>query len=297
MIRAAIGLLVFVVIVVVLVIPLLLIGLVYPSRRLAGFVSLIWARAMLLICGVRLTIVRHAQGAALQGSEAEERESSHSGGQALPCDRRRPRTLEAHATKTPQIVDHSSTLLIGNHQSALDIPILVVALRGRVRFMAKSNLFHIPVFGWALWRYGYVPIHRTQPRRTRERLQRMFGELGRKPISFVLFPEGTRSSDGRLLPFRKGAMKICQRGGLPVVPFCIDGSVAVCPRNQLRVHPGPVRLTFFREIPVPEVASMSTAELHDRVRESIAEGLGNGKENPCTTGCQRESLHYRGGGG
>ena len=266
MIRTAVGLLVFVVIVAVLGLATLVIGLVYPSRRVIAFTTLFWARAMLWVCGVRLTVVCPAPEATLQGSHAEQ-------GESLDSVEQRESLHYAEQREYLDSVEHSSKLFVGNHQSALDIPILIVALKGRVRFMAKNTLFRIPVFGWTMWRYGYVPIHRTQPRRTRERLQRLFRDLGRKPMSFVLFPEGTRSSDGRLLPFRKGAMKICQRAGLAVVPFCIDGAVAVCPRNQLRLHPGPVRLTFCRAIPVDDVTSMSSAELHDRVRTSIAEGL------------------------
>jgi 1-acyl-sn-glycerol-3-phosphate acyltransferase len=159
---------------------------------------------------------------------------------------------------------------VGNHQSALDIPVLMVALRGDVRFMAKKSLFYVPIFGWALWRHGYVPIDRAHVRASMQALERMLERLKRRAISFVVFPEGTRSRDGRLLPFRKGAMKICARSGMSVVPFGIEGTLAVHYPKALRLQPGPVRLALGRPIPAEEVAAMSVSQLHDRVRRQIA---------------------------
>lgn len=175
---------------------------------------------------------------------------------------------------TEQRPQGTSCFFVGNHQSALDIPILIVALRGRVRFLAKDSLFRIPIFGWALSRYEHVPIQRSRPRATLRRLAAMIDRIRRHPMSLVVFPEGTRSPDGRLLPFRMGAMKICQRAGLGVVPFSIDGSLAVHQRARFRVRPGSVRLVFAPPIPAGEVTAMTAGELHDRVREAMARGLG-----------------------
>ena len=174
---------------------------------------------------------------------------------------------------TEHLAEDASKFFVGNHQSALDIPILVAVLHGRIRFMAKETLFRIPLFGWIIRRYGHVPIDRSRPRATFRTLQRMIARLERRPISFVVFPEGTRSTDGRLLPFRKGTMKICQRAGLSVVPFAIHGSSAVHERGRFRVRPGAVRIVFEKPIPASEVTGLTATELHDRVREAVARGL------------------------
>ncbi|MGB2986736.1 MAG: lysophospholipid acyltransferase family protein [Phycisphaerae bacterium] len=233
MIRAWLAIAVWGLMLIVPGIPVLLAGFVYPSRRLIAWSSSLWARVMLAICGVRLTV---------EGQE--------------------------------HLRDGKPKFFMGNHQSALDIPIVVLALKGDVRFMAKNTLFRSPVFGWILGRYGYVPVDRSHARVTLESLNRALDRLRRRPISLAVFPEGTRSADGRLLPFRKGTMKICRRAGLPAVPFSIDGSYVVNPRSWLRAYPGPVRLTFGEPIPAGEVAAMSTIELHDRVRQTIARQLG-----------------------
>jgi len=173
---------------------------------------------------------------------------------------------------SPTIAD-TPCFFVGNHQSALDIPLLIVALGGNVRFLAKDTLFRIPIFGWVLSRYGYVPITRRSPRSTAAILEEMIVRLRRRPISMVVFPEGTRSVDGELLPFHRGTMKICARTELPVVPFSIDGSRALHRQGTLRSCPGEVRLRFAKSISAKEVAAMSSEELMHRVREAIEAGL------------------------
>jgi len=233
MLRGCVTALVMSILAAVLGTGLILVGLVHPSQRLVAVASVIWARAILLSAGVRLTI---------EGSEG--------------------------------LNDAAPRFFVGNHQSALDIPILIVALRGRVRFMAKDSLFRIPIFGWVLLRYGYTPIDRSNARLTLRTLDRMLDRLERRPVSFAAFPEGTRSPDGRLLPFRMGTMKVCQRSGFPVVPFSIDGSLAVHDRSKFAVRPGAVRLVFGEPIPADQVASMSTSKLHQRVAQTVARQLG-----------------------
>lgn len=232
MIRALLTVLVASLVVIVIGPPLLLLGLIYPSRWAIARGSEFWARAILWAAGVRLTI---------EGTE--------------------------------HIAAESPKFFMGNHQSALDIPILIAALRGDVRFMGKDTLFRIPLFGWVILRYGYTPVHRSRPRVTLQTLNRMLARIRERPISLAVFPEGTRTRDGRLLPFRKGTMKIGRRAGLPIVPFSIDGSMAVNSRDKFRAVPGRVRLTFSEPIPAEEIAAMSPTELHDRVHEAVLRGL------------------------
>ncbi len=233
MFRAAITALAMSLAVLVLGSSALVIGLIYPSRRVIALAALTWSRVILFLAGVRLTI------------EGKER-----------------------------LADGIPRFYMGNHQSALDIPILLAALDGQVRFMAKDTLFKIPVFGWVLLRYGYAPIDRSNPRVALRSLDRMLERLKRDPIALAVFPEGTRSPDGRLLTFRRGTMKVGQRSGLPVVPFSIEGSLAVYNRKRFAANPGPVKLIFAEPIPAEQVAAMSTMELHDRVKGVIARQLG-----------------------
>jgi 1-acyl-sn-glycerol-3-phosphate acyltransferase len=233
MLRAAVTVLVMSVVVLVVGTPILLMGLIYPWRRLFDSGAVFWSRLVLFFAGVKLQV---------EGREA--------------------------------VSDGVPRFFMGNHQSALDIPIVVAALDGHVRLMAKDTLFRIPIFGWTLSRYGFAAIKRESARTTLSSLERMLQRLRREPISWAVFPEGTRSRDGRLLPFRRGTMKVGQRSGLPIVPFSIAGSMAVHHRDHFAAHPGPVRLVFGQPIPAEEVAMMSAAELQHRVVSTIAGQLG-----------------------
>jgi 1-acyl-sn-glycerol-3-phosphate acyltransferase len=173
------------------------------------------------------------------------------------------------------IADGRPRFFVGNHQSALDIPILLAALKGDVRFLAKKSLFYIPIFGWVIARYGYIAVDRRNARAALETINQAMQRFRSNPISFAVFPEGTRSRDGRLGNFRMGTMKICQRWGLPVAPFTIDGAIHVSHRDRtLYVRPGHVRICFGEPIPAEEVAKISAEELHDRIRNVIEAELG-----------------------
>lgn len=167
------------------------------------------------------------------------------------------------------IEDGRPRVFMGNHQSALDIPILLVALRGRVRMMGKKSLFKIPLFGRVAQRYGHIPIDRESPRRAWTNLSEMVGRVRREPIALAVFPEGTRSHDGRISPFRQGTMKIAQRTGLPIAPFAIDGAVRINPPTRFALVPGDVHLTFLPPIPSDEVSAMSAGQLRDHLMNIV----------------------------
>ena len=200
-----------------------------------------------------------------------------------------PAGVRLEVSGREHVTDGAPRVFVGNHQSALDIPILMQALGGDIRFMAKKSLFRIPLFGWALSANRFIPIDRSSARTVTRRLDRALEELRRDPVSIALFPEGTRSPDGRLLPFRRGAMKICRRSEMGVVPFTIDGAVNVLCRTGYRVTPGTVRLVFARPIPAEEVAAMTPAQLHDRIRSTIARELDSSSHRSVSVSVGAES--------
>lgn len=168
---------------------------------------------------------------------------------------------------------------VGNHQSLLDIPALVRVHRGDVRFMAKDSLFRMPCLGWILRRFDFVPIDRSSARKAHQSLERMIERLKDHPVPFVVFPEGTRSSDDYLLPFKPGALKIAQRTGFPVVPFAVYGSRQIMCRGGWGVTPGVVHLAFSKPIAANEAASMTSVALSDRVRGAVEMEFARLKES------------------
>lgn len=149
-----------------------------------------------------------------------------------------------------------------NHQSHFDIAALLGYLPGNNRFVAKKELFREPVLGLVLRTMGMVPVDRDDSASDIARFRR----LGEGGYSTIIFPEGTRSLDGRLLPFKKGAFVAAIELGFPVVPIVCRGGHAVMPKGRyLSIYPGTVDLVILDPIPT---TGMTYAD-RDRLRQLV----------------------------
>ena len=159
-------------------------------------------------------------------------------------------------------------LFFSNHQSALDIPILLQACLPThdVRFLAKESLFRIPIFGWGMRLSGFIPIRRESARHSAEIFQEMIGAHGPGGRSYIIFPEGTRSPDGRLQALKKGAIGLAWRMNLPVVPVTLIDACRANPKGKLLVRPGTVRVVFHEAI---KVAANSGREQRDALAAQV----------------------------
>jgi len=146
-------------------------------------------------------------------------------------------------------------IFLSNHQSALDIPILLLACRKAgqgVRFMAKESLFKIPFLGWGMALNGFIPIQRENARQAAEVFKGVVESRKNLAYSYLIFPEGTRSEDGRLQPLKKGTIALALRLELPIVPVSIVDACRANPKAQLRVRSGTVRVIFGVPIVPPQ---------------------------------------------
>jgi 1-acyl-sn-glycerol-3-phosphate acyltransferase len=134
-------------------------------------------------------------------------------------------------------------IFASNHESVLDIWVLFQVLGRSFRFVAKQELFRMPVFGWYLRLGGHVPVDRGNHARAVESLRRA-GELVRAGTSLIVFPEGTRSRDLRVHAFKKGPFVVAMEAGVPVVPVALSGSGRVTPKNVVAVVPGDIRVAI-----------------------------------------------------
>ena len=132
-------------------------------------------------------------------------------------------------------------IFASNHESALDIWVAFKVLPRAFRFIAKAELFRLPIFGAYMRLGGHIPVDRGNHARAVESL-RQAGEAVRGGTSLVVFPEGTRSKDGRVQPFKKGPFVVAMEAGVPVVPVAISGSGHVTPKNVVAVVPGTIRV-------------------------------------------------------
>ena len=136
-------------------------------------------------------------------------------------------------------------LFVSTHESMLDIPALFVVVPPRTRFVAKRELFGIPLFGQAIRMLGFVPVDREDRRAAVAALGHA-AELLRSQRPILVFPEGTRSPDGRLLPFKRGAFALAHQLALPVIPVACRGGARCLPPRSLSVRPGTMTLTIGR---------------------------------------------------
>src|SRR5262245_43157951 len=168
-------------------------------------------------------------------------------------------------------------VFMANHLSTVDIFALVVALPVPFRFIAKKQLGAIPLFGWAMRAGRFIFIDRQNPTRARRSIEEAARRIGAGQ-SVVIFPEGTRSRDGRLGPFKKGGFHLAASSGADIVPIAIRGTRELMPRGSRVIHPGTVSIEIDGRI--------ATASFHDnrealvaKVRGCVAEMLGE----PITT--------------
>ncbi|XP_006343651.1 1-acyl-sn-glycerol-3-phosphate acyltransferase 1, chloroplastic [Solanum tuberosum] len=136
---------------------------------------------------------------------------------------------------------------VSNHQSFLDIYTLLTLGRN-FKFISKTAIFLIPIIGWAMYLMGLIPLRRMDSRSQLECLKRCM-DLVKKGASVFFFPEGTRSKDGKLGPFKKGAFSVAAKTGVPVVPITISGTGRIMPAGlEGRVYPGSVKVVIHKPL-------------------------------------------------
>jgi len=166
-------------------------------------------------------------------------------------------------------------VFMSNHQSQLDIPVLEVLLKDYdIRFLAKRSLFKIPFFGWGISALGYIPVEREDPK---EGLRSLLACLSavQSGVSLVIFPEGTRSRTGELLPFKKGGMLIPLKAQVPVCPLAIYGTRNILPKGSLwfSLKKREVCVYVGSLIETKGMTLRDKEKLSQMVREEISRGL------------------------
>lgn len=168
-----------------------------------------------------------------------------------------------------QVPMDGPVVYMGNHQGNFDINALSLAIPRQFSWIAKEELFRYPIFGAAMRRAGYIPLDRSDGRKALKSIKQAADRIA-SGTSVVIFPEGTRTVDGSLLPFKRGAFILAAKAGVPIVPFTINGSRAINPRNRMELYPGTIRVSFSTPI---STAGVPETELMAQVREAIAAKL------------------------
>ncbi|HUF78097.1 MAG TPA: lysophospholipid acyltransferase family protein, partial [Thermoanaerobaculia bacterium] len=166
-----------------------------------------------------------------------------------------------------------SYVFLANHQSMFDIPLVLGTVPVQLRFAAKRSLFRIPVFGWAIRAGGFIPVDRGDRAKARATFAAAESRL-RGGVSVILFPEGTRSLDGRIHAFERGGFLLALKTGLPIVPVGIRGTLGVQRRGRFGMTPGRVEVDYGEPIDPAAFGIRGRAELEARVRRRLEELAG-----------------------
>jgi 1-acyl-sn-glycerol-3-phosphate acyltransferase len=177
--------------------------------------------------------------------------------------------LEIHGLD--KIPPHQAVVFMANHQSNCDPP-AVLSVIPPVLVIVKKEFFRLPILGRVARARGFISVDR------RDREQALLAvEKGIQALkagkSFLVYPEGTRSPDGRLQRFKKGVFVMAINAGAPIVPVSISGSNKIMPKGEFVMRPGCVRITFHEPVPTEKLAITDRQVIIDRVRHAILAGL------------------------
>jgi len=161
-------------------------------------------------------------------------------------------------------------LIVSNHAGMADIPLILGSIHLNLRFVAKEELGRIPLLGQVMKGSGYVLIKRGQNREALQSLLEAAKRL-REGRSMHIFPEGTRSEDGQLLPFKRGAFIIAGKAGVPILPVSIIGSHLITPKKSLKIRKGNVKMVIGE--PIDPARYPNLEELQQVVYDAISDNL------------------------
>lgn len=180
--------------------------------------------------------------------------------------------VRPHISGEEKLPTDSRFLFVCNHKSMFD-PLMVIGYlyKWNISFISKPSNLKIPMVGDIAYNAGYLPIDRENDRAALKTILTAADYMKRDVCSIGIYPEGTRSKTGEMLPFHHGSFKTAQRANVPIAVACVRNSEKV--KKRLFLRPTDVYLDILEVIPAEKVKAMSTAELSDYSRRLIEEGL------------------------
>jgi len=167
-----------------------------------------------------------------------------------------------------------------NHLSFLDGPLMFMIIPRAVRIILKKEVFRIPIIGWAMKIAEFVPVDRKGIRGGKKSLDRATSLMREKGYDFLIFPEGTRSLDGKLKSLKRGGFFLAVNSQTDIVPVSIQGTFELMPKGQFSVKRGKIKVVFHPAISVQDYTLDNLPNLLEKVRFAISSGLDEESENP-----------------
>lgn len=163
-------------------------------------------------------------------------------------------------------------IFMSNHQGSYDIFAILGYLPYQFKWLAKKELFSIPFFGWTMAAAGYISVDRRGTRETVEAINEAAHKI-REGMSVVIFPEGSRSQNGSLQPFKKGGFTLAIKSKVPIVPIAIHGSRTIMPKDRLKISPGEICIQLGPPIETENLSLKDREFLMAEVKERIIQNL------------------------
>ncbi|MCP4727913.1 MAG: 1-acyl-sn-glycerol-3-phosphate acyltransferase [bacterium] len=162
-----------------------------------------------------------------------------------------------------------SYVFVANHQSLFDIPACFYAIPRKLRMLAKKELFRIPVFGWSMAMIGHIVIDRENREKAVKSVDEAAERLRTEDICPVIFPEGTRSADGKIHKFKKGAFVLAIKAERDIVPVTIIGSRGVLPKKTWVISSGHIHVVIDKPVETKGMDYKKRDELAKQIQEVI----------------------------
>jgi 1-acyl-sn-glycerol-3-phosphate acyltransferase len=190
--------------------------------------------------------------------------------------------VKVEASGVERIEPRTSYVFMPNHASFLDGPLVMVLIPGVARAILKKSVLRVPIVGTAMRFVGFVPVDRKGAEGGKKSIARAVSLMREKGYSFLIFPEGTRTLDGRLGPFRRGGFFLALESGAPIVPVTIIGTRALMPKGQWFARRGTIKVVFHEPVHMAGHSPETMGGLMEEVRAAIlsVEGSDPGSPRP-----------------
>ena len=166
-------------------------------------------------------------------------------------------------------------IIVGNHQSYLDPIVLYSYLKGVPRFFVRHDVFSLPIIGHGLKVVGFIPVVRKHPKKAKEAIYKAIEYIDRSKSEapLVIFPEGTRTRNGKLNRFKKGAFIISKEKDLPLLPVAFSGFFEAMPRGKFYIKPMEVKIKYLKPIYPEEFKDKSINDYKEFVKQMISKEI------------------------
>lgn len=176
--------------------------------------------------------------------------------------------IELEIIGQDKIESSRSYVFMSNHQGTFDIMASMASIPGTARFIAKKELFRIPVFAQGMRLAGIIEIDRGNSQRAKRSIEKAVGVV-QDGVSVIIYPEGTRSRDGSIQPFKKGGFVLALDAQVPIAPMVISGSLEIMKKKSLKLHRGKIYIQFLDPIPTQGLTYQNRDHLIKTVRSQI----------------------------